>query len=274
LPIVHGLETIAKLSDDDDEVIAVINRTRQLCDSFLSGHKDATWDHIAEPFDQLCLAVTRISETYYLQKNNSLKTVPIIGYETGEHRTVTGALVDFFVTYQDLGDRYTDAAPIYYFAAVESVIEVLFVRLGDLVGSSQQHIGFTMKYHELAHDLYQIYYIFGVDAIEHNKPELLGLSLSNLRRIIKPAKIFNLNREHQDVCTMVVSLAAQGITALGDIAIKDDKRTISEYTVEILDKHAAKSQVTAALHQLSSEATIDHNNASVKHFLKSLEKLA
>jgi hypothetical protein len=270
LPIVHGLENLAKLSDDDDEVISALGRIRQLCDAFLDSHKDHAWSHIAGPFDEICLSVTRVSENYYLQKNNSLKTVPIIGYETGTHRTVTAALVDFFAAYRNLGDRYTDAAPLYYFAAIESVIEVLFVRLGDLVDSQAQHVGFTMKYHELAHQLYEIYYSFGIDAIEHDKPELLTLALSNMRRVIKPAKNFNLEDERQDLCTMAISLATQAIAAFGDIKIKDDGRTISGYTLETVTKHATKAQITASLATLAGKSEIDHDSPPVKKLLKKL----
>ena len=123
------------------------------------------WDHVAGPFGEICLSVTRITETYYLQKNNSLKTVPIIGYSTGDHKTVTATLVDFFYAYHDLGDRFTDTVPLYYFEAIESVIEVLFVRLSDIADNHQQDIGFNMKYYELARKLYMIYYTFGIDAI-------------------------------------------------------------------------------------------------------------
>jgi hypothetical protein len=270
LPIVRGLEHIAKISDDDDEIIAAIERIRQLCDIFLNHHKKHDWNHVAGPFDEICLSVTRITETYYLQKNNSLKTVPIIGYSTGEHRTVTAALVDFFCTYRDLGDRYTDTTPVYYFEAIESVIEVLFVRLADIVGNGQQNIGFNMKYHELARDLYVIYYIFGIDAIEHNKPELLTLSLSNLRRVIKPAKNFKLVNEQTELCNMIVELAARVVAGFGDIVLKD-KRSISVYTAEILSKHATRAQVAAAIARLGNDTSIDLDHKSVKTLLRSLD---
>jgi len=266
LPIARGLENLAKISHDDDEIIATIGRIRQLCDTFLDGHKKHAWEHIAGLFDEICLSVTRISEDYYLQKNNSLKTVPIIGYSTGKHQTVTAALVDFFCAYRDLGDRYTDAKPLSYFEAIESVIEVLFVRLGDITANGQQHIGFTMTYHELARELYKIYYIFGIDAIEHKKPELLGLALSNLRRIIKPAKNFKLDQERQELTNMIVGLAANGVIEFGDMAIKDDGRTIGSYTKETLDKHAASAQIAKAVKDLQTGKP----NASLKKLIKSL----
>ncbi len=250
LPVVRGLEDIAKISDDDDEVIAAIERIRQLTDAYLHDHRKHDWDHVAGPFDEICLSVSRITETYYLQKNNSLKTVPIIGYSTGAYRTVTAALVDFFLAYRDLGDRFTDTQPLMYFEAIESVIEVLFVRLADIVDNGQQNIGFNMKYHDLAQSLYSIYYTFGIDAVEHKKIDLLMLSLSNLRRVIKPAKNFKLDSERVELCNMIVELAASSVEAFGDVLLKD-KRTISDYTSEITSKHATHTQVVNAIARLA-----------------------
>ncbi len=272
MPIVHGLEIIAKLSDDDDEVIASLDRIRELCDIFLDGHRENAWDHIAGLFDEICLAVTRISETYYLHKNNSLKTVPIVGYTTGEHQTVTTALVDFFNTYRDLGERHTDATPLYYFEAIEGVIEVLFLRLGDIVENGQQNVGFNMKYHDLAHDLYQIYYEFGEDAIQHQKPELLGLALGNLRRIIKPAKTFGLDIARQELCAMIVGLAAEAIAQFGDIPVKQDERKISAYAIETLSKHATPAQIASSLASLKLPGTAKHSAAG-QEFLKQLRAI-
>jgi hypothetical protein len=271
LPFVRGLETIAKISEDDDEVITCLRCIRQLCDIFLEGHPDSTWDHIAGVFDEICLAVTRITEDYYLSKNNSLKTVPIVGYSTGEHQTVTTALVDFFKTYRNLGERYADATPLYYFEAIEGVIEVLFVRLGDIVESGQQKIGFNMKYHELAHDLYNIYYEYGQDAIEHDKPEQLGLALINLRRILKPAENFKLDNAREELCVMVVELAAEAISKFGDIAIRPgDERTIADYAAETLVKHAAKAHITTAITTAKKSDRIKQT-AAVQKFLRHLK---
>lgn len=252
LPIVRGLEAIAKLSDDDDETIAAITSIGKLCDVFLYNHRRHDWAHVAGPFDEICLSVTRISETYYLQKNNSLKTVPIVGFATGEHRSVTAALVDFFTKYGDLADRYKDTMPVSYFDAIEGVVEVLFIRLGDIVSGGRSNVGFNMVYHDLARDLYQIYYAFGIDAIEHGKPELLTLALGNLRRVIKPAKNFKLVDERARLCDYIVELAAKGCAAFGDITIKDT-RTISDYAVQTLDKHANLALITAAIDQLTAD---------------------
>jgi len=273
LYIIRDLEGIAKLSDDDDEIIAVINHIRLLCDTFLDGHKTHSWAHIDDVFDEICLSVTRISEDYYLQKNNSLKTVPIVAYRTGTHHTVTTALVDFFRAYSDLGDRHTDTLPLLYFEAIEGVIEVLFLRLGDIVKDGQQDIGYTATYHELARDLYKVYGAFGEDALEHGKPELLALVLSNLRRIIKPAKNYHLVGEHQELCNLLVKLAAGGVDAFGDIPIKTDGRTISEYTIESLSKHASKKDIAEALKGLDDFPIIPHPT-DVARFVKKIKASA
>ncbi len=198
--------------------------------------------------------------------------MPIIGYSTGAHHTVTAALVDFFSAYRDLGDRYTDTQPVYYFEAIESVIEVLFVRLADIVKSGQHNIGFNMKYHELARNLYEIYYTFGIDAIEHDKPELLTLSLSNLRRVIKPAKNFKLEAERATICSMIVALSVKGVTKFGNIIIKDT-RTLGDYTEETLDKHATKAQINAAIDALAADDAVDVKNAATKRLIKRLQTI-
>ena len=272
LPIVRGLENIAKLSDDDDEIIAVINHIRGLGDIFLEHHSKHDWEHVAGPFDEICLSVTRISETYYLQKNNSLKTVPIIGFSTGEHQTVTAALVDFFCAYRDLAERYTDARPVSYFEAAESVIEVLFVRLRDIAGSGEQHIGFNMKYYEMARDLYRIYYDFGIDAIEHDKPELLTLALGNLRRVIKPARLFDLETDRSMLTAMIVELALKGIAQFDDIKIKGE-RTISDYAYETLSKHASSEQISEAMAALGNHHGLSDKDAEKTAVKKLITKL-
>ncbi len=269
LPFVHGLETIAKISEDDDEVISSLDCVRRLCDIFLEGHPDSAWDHIAGVFDEICLAVTRITEDYYLNKNNSLKTVPIVGYSTGEHQTVTTALVDFFSTYRNLGERYADATPLYYFEAIEGVIEVLFVRLGDIVESGQQKIGFNMKYHELAHDLYKIYYEYGQDAIEHDKPEQLSLAFINLRRVLKPAQNFKLDDARQELCAMIVELAVEAIGQFGDISVKQDGRKLGSYAAETLSEYATDTQIRTIRAGLKLPRTANHP-ADVQKFLKRL----
>lgn len=268
LPIIHGLESIAKHSDTDDEIIAALTRIRQMTDEFFDSHKKHDWQHIAGVFDEICLSVSRISEDYYLQKNNSLKTVSIIAYSTGEYRTVTSMLVDFFLTYRDLSERYKGATPLSYFEAIESVIEVLFVRLGDIITSGQQNIGFNMKYHDLARELYKIYYEFGLDAIKDKKPELLALVLTNFRRVMKPAKIIRLSLERQELCTMFIDVSARGIVAFGDVAIKSDGRTISDYAYETLHKHSTNEHITNALALIKKSEEADTNSAPVKKLFK------
>jgi hypothetical protein len=248
LTIIRGLEDIARTADDDDEIMIAIGYIRSLCDAYLAGHKRAKWSEVATVFEESCLSVTRISETYYLQKDNPLKTVPIIGNVSGGHRSVTVVLVDFFTAYKDLADRYIDAYPQYYFEAIEAVVEALFVRLGDIVAGGRTTMGRNNVYHELAESLYSIYDTFGIDAIEHKKPELLALSIGNLRRVIRPAKNLGLASERTRITAMLVGLADEGIKTFGDIKLKGE-RTISMYAKETLDKHGKKEDIVEALEQ-------------------------
>lgn len=263
LTVVRCLENIAQMTDDDDEIIAAVGYMHALTDSYLERHKKAPWTDIASTFEEICLSVTRLSETYYLQKNNPLKTVPIIGHYTGEHHTVTAALVDFFRSYQDLADRYTDAYPINYFAAIEAVIEALFARLGDIVRDGQQMVGLNATYHDLTYSLYSLYVTFGLDAVEHHKPELLSLCMSNIRRIIKPAKNMKLESERRILTRMLLELALRGGLELGNVQIKDDGRTIADYTKVTLHKHALQADVEAALKELQAQG-IDIKDAKLK----------
>ena len=263
LTVVRCLENIAQMTDDDDEIIAAVGYMHALTDSYLERHKKAPWTDIASTFEEICLSVTRLSETYYLQKNNPLKTVPIIGHYTGEHHTVTAALVDFFRSYQDLADRYTDAYPINYFAAIEAVIEALFARLGDIVRDGQQMVGLNATYHDLTYSLYSLYVTFGLDAVEHHKPELLSLCMSNIRRIIKPAKNMKLESERRILTRMLLELALRGGLELGNVQIKDDGRTIADYTKVTLHKHALQADVDAALKELQAQG-IDIKDAKLK----------
>lgn len=263
LTVVRCLENIAQMTDDDDEIIAAVGYMHALTDSYLERHKKAPWTDIASTFEEICLSVTRLSETYYLQKNNPLKTVPIIGHYTGEHHTVTAALVDFFRSYQDLADRYTDAYPINYFAAIEAVIEALFARLGDIVRDGQQMVGLNATYHDLTYSLYSLYGTFGLDAVEHHKPELLSLCMSNIRRIIKPAKNMKLESERRILTRMLLELALRGGLELGNVQIKDDGRTIADYTKVTLHKHALQTDVDTALKELQTQG-IDIKDAKLK----------
>lgn len=252
LTIVRTLEDIAVMTDDDDEIIACVGAIKSLTDSYLARHKKAKWNDISQTFEEICMSVTRLSENYYLQKNNPLKTVPIIGHDTGEFRTVTAVLIEFFTSYKNLADIYTDIYPVHYFEAIEAVVEALFARLADFVGNRESTIGRNAIYHDLASSLYNLYMIFGLDAIEHKKPELLALSMGNLRRVIKPAKNLQLRHERMTLTVMFVELAMLGISELGDIPLKGE-RTISMYTIETLGKHAASEDIAIAFDGLDEK---------------------
>lgn len=273
LTIVRALEGIAKMTDDDDEVIAVISAIHALTDAYLARHSRAKWATIAPIFEEICLSVTRISETYYLQKDNPLKTVPIIGHYTGEYRTVTAALVDFFCSYRDLADRYTDAYPMYYFEAIEAVIEALFARLADIVANGQQHIGLNRTYYDMVRSLFSLYHAFGIDAIEHKKPELLALAMGNLRRIVKPAKHLKLTDERMALTHALIELGVKGIMELGDVQLKGE-RTISMYTLETCKKHATHKDILGALVALKNEVPAAFKNPATATLMSELDAIS
>jgi hypothetical protein len=256
LTVIRALEGIAKLARDDDEIIAAITAIHYLTDLYLARHPKASWKKIAPIFEDICLSVTRISETYYLQNDNPLKTVPIIGHATGEHQTVTAALVGFFCSYRDLADRYTDTYPKSYFEAIEAVVEALFARLAEISNNGQQYIGLNSTYNKLAYSLYSLYSVFGLDAIEHKKPELLALCMGNLRRVIKPAKNLGLDDERRFLTQMFIELAVKGVNELGDVLLKGE-RTITMYALETLDKHATAETIDESIDLLQHKDKVD-----------------
>lgn len=252
LTVVHGLEEIARNSTDDDEIIAVITYIQALTDNYLALHAHAAWADIAPIFEEICLSVARISESYYLQKDTPFRTVSAVAYATGENRTVTTTLVGFFQSYHDLADRYTDIYPVSFFAAIEGVTEALFVQLAGVMQSGRQYIGFNSVYAGITTSLCQLYGTFGLDAIEHNKPELLALCMTNLRRLMKPARHLQLGQEQQILIDIFMQLALNGVRDLGDVKLKGE-RTISAYTVETLGKHASAASVDAAVQKLAAD---------------------
>jgi hypothetical protein len=270
--IIRCLEHLAKMADDEDEVIACIEHIRELTDAYLSHRKKAEWTTVAGIFDESCLAVTRLAETYYLQKDNPLRTVPIIGHYTGEYSSATAALVEYFDSYADLGDRYPHVYPAHYFEAIESVVEALFTRYAEIVEAGQETRGLNMTYQILARRLYTIYRTFGIDAIEHYQPELLALSIANLRRIIKPAKNLKLTQERAELTRIILELALKGIAVLGDSLIKDT-RTMSAYVQVTLDKHANSALIAAALKELADEPDLDLRAEILAPFLTAVRKI-
>jgi hypothetical protein len=271
LTIIRGLEDIAMIAGDDDEIIAAVSYIQAFTDQYLQRHKKAKWAEISQTFEEICLAVTRLSEQYYLQGDDPLKTVPIIGHYTGEHRTVTAALVDFFTSYKDLADRYPDAYPQYYFEAVEAVNEALFARLGDIVADGRGYRGLNRTYHDLAFLLYSLYGTFGEDAVEHKKLPLLALCIANLRRVLKPAKNFGLVDERTAITEFIVTLAIHGVLVFGDIAMKGE-RTISMYALETLEKHGRREDIMRALDRVEAGGT-DLKDAAVKSLVKDLRSI-
>jgi hypothetical protein len=271
-PIIRALETIAKMADDDEIILCII-AIRELTDMYLKQHNDVSWQVVSTTFEEACSSVTRLAENYYLQPDNPLRTVPIMSYYTGEYRNVTAELMAFFLSYEDLGDRYMDTYPLHYFEAVEAVIESLLARYGEIVEAGQAGRGLNIAYHHFAHNLYTIYLKFGIDAIEHNKPELLALCLGNLRRIVKPARTFGLRDEHIEIVGIIIELALKGITSMGDIAVKSDGRTLTMYVLETLTKHADAKSIKQVMEPLMADHDIDTKKPAVKHLVNELKKL-
>ena len=108
-----------------------------------------------------------------------------------------------------------------------------------------------------------------MDAVTNKKPELLTMVLSNLRRVIKPAKNFKLKDERPDLCRMIIELSTRGILVFGDIVIKSGGRTIADYAVETLSKHATEAQASLAIANLRKQ-DIDLSSQEIKQLLKRL----
>ncbi len=268
ITVVRTIEGMAKMADDD-EVILAIDSIQDLLDDYLSQHKGKPWQEIAQIFEETCLSVTRIAEQYFIQGNNTLQTVPIIGHYTGEYQTVTGLLVKFFTTYDNLADDYADAYPVLYFEAIEAVIEVLFARYAEIVEAGRQTVGLNAQYQVLLKTLYGIYFTFGIDAIEHKKPELVALCLANLRRVIKPAKNLKLDDSYADILDAFVEIALKSVSQLGDTIVKDT-RTITDYSVQTLEKHATKPAVKAVVDAYKDDAGVDFTNDATKKLIKAI----
>jgi hypothetical protein len=271
-PIIRALETIANMADDDEIILCVI-AIHELTDEYLKQHSSVSWEAIASVFEDACSSVTRLAENYYLQPENPLRTVPIMSYYTGEYRNVTAELVSFFLSYQDLGDRYVDTYPLHYFEAIEAVLESMFARYGEIVEAGQAGRGLNVAYHHFARNLYNIYQKVGIDAIEHQKPELLALVMSNLRRIVKPAKNFGLHDEHAEIVAIIIELGMKGTSSMGDIAVKADGRKMSFYIVETLTKHGNTQLIKRSLDNLTNVSEIDLTKTEIKHLLAELRKM-
>lgn len=249
LIIIRGLEEIGKVSCDEDEIVLVIESIKDLTDSYLDQHKHVAWKEIADTFEEICLSVTRLAETYYLQSDNPLRSVPLISYYTGKMKSVSISLVNFFVEYKDLADLRTEAHPKLYFEAIESLIEILYMRIREIEDSGKSAIGLNGHYSKLTARLYTIYHRFALEAIEHKRPDLFGLSMGNLRRIIKSANRFKLEEERYAVTGQIIELSARALHELGDVKVKGD-RTVAVYAKETLEKHADKLEIERLFNEL------------------------
>lgn len=270
LIIVKALEEIGSLSHDEDEIVDVIECIQDITNSYLASHKDAPWSEIAEEFEAICLSIARLAETYYLQHDKPMKSVTPISYYTGKTKNVSISLVTFLASFKDLADLRIEAQPKLYFEAIEALIEVLFAQIKDIRDSGKIAIGLNGQHHILTEKLYSIYYNFALEAIEHKRADLFGLSLGNLRRVIKSANQFKLDEERAALTTIIVELSLRAVSAMGDAPIKND-RLISTYALETLQKHVSSDEIEKALNAASNNAAIDFDNNDVRSLKTQLE---
>jgi len=264
LVIIEGLEEIGGYSGEEDEIVEIIECVQKLMDSYVDHamRENESWQKIADTFEETCLAMARLAETYYLQSDNSFRSVTPIRYYTGKTNDVILSLIDFYTHYKNLADLRIEAYPVHYFEAVESLAEVLLTRIHMLQNSSKATIGLNSSYSVLTEKLYDIYNEFAQDAIEHNRPDLLGLSLSNLRRVLKSASQFKLADERAALVKTIIELSLRATATLGNVAIKD-KRTVSDYAVETIEKHASRQDIEDAFATLHETADIDFSKHDV-----------
>lgn len=270
LIIIKALEEIGTLSRDEDEIVEVIERVQVLTNLYLEGHKDAPWSEIAEEFEEICLSMIRLAETYYLQHDGAMKSVTPISYFTGKIKNVSISLVDFLTAYKNLADLRSEAQPKLYFEAIEAMIEILFAQIKVIKDSGKSVIGLNSKHGILTSQLYDIYYNFALEAIEDNRPDLFALSFSNLRRVIKSADQFKLDDERATITKIIIELAMRAAATMGDAKIKEDGRTISAYTLETL-KHATAEDIKAGLVATANNPVIDSDNSEVQKIRRILE---
>lgn len=263
LIMIKGLEEIGTLSRDEDEIVEVIERVQDITNLYLEAHKDAQWSEIAGEFEEICLSMIRLAETYYLQHDGPMKSVTPISYFTGKIKNVSISLVDFLTAYKNLADLRSEAQPKLYFEAIEAMIEILFAQIKTIQESGKFAIGLNSKHDILTSRLYDIYYNFALEAIEDNRPDLFVLSFGNLRRVIKSADRFKLDTERARLTRTIIELAMRAVTTMGDTNIKEDGRTISMYTLETL-KHASAEDIQHALTGLSTNTTIAFENSEVE----------
>lgn len=257
--VIRALEEMGKISADEHEIALIIQSVQDLTDAYLMLHEHAEWHEIREDFEEICLAMARLAEGYYLESDRPLRSVPLISYYTGKTKSVGMLLVNFFAKYQYLADASAKVYPKLYFESIEAVCEALYARAKVIHDSGKAAIGLNANYHILTSTIHAIYRDFAIEAVKHGQPELFGLSMSNLRRLIRSANRFGLDAEREVLARIIAELTVMGASQMGDVPIKNERR-VMEYGTETLQKHAWREDVDKALQELrgkSDDALLD-----------------
>lgn len=260
--MVRALEDIGQMSQEENEVVTIVEAVHNLTNAYLALHENTKWHEVGEDFEEICLSLTRLAEAYYL-RDAPMHSMPLISYYTGKTKSAGVALVKFFTAYKHLAHGGEEVRPKLYFDAVEALCEVLYARARALDDSGKAAIGLNGNTHMLTAQLYDIYREFGLQAVQHQQADMLGLSLGNLRRLVKSANKLKLVGEQKVVTQLITELTVTGIEIMGDVAIKGD-RTITEYSAEALQKHAHAKDVREALVKL------DNNSEAAERFRNAL----
>ena len=247
--LVRALEEMGRMSTEEHEIVLIIQGMQDLTDAYLMLHEHAPWSEISDDFEEICLSVARLAEGYYLESDRPLRSVPLISYYTGKTKSVGMVLVNFFAKYQHMVSVSPKTYPKSYFEAIEAVCEALYARVRAIHDTGKTAVGLNGNYHVLTSKLHAIYKDFAMEAVTHQQPELFGLSMSNLRRIIKSANRFGLNDEREVLALIIAELTVLGASQMGDVSIKNEM-TIMEYGAETLKKHAWREDNDRALHML------------------------
>ena len=267
LVIVRALEEMGEASQSETEIVTIVECVQDLTNSYLALHSKESWDEIGAVFEEICLSMGRLAESYYLNANQPLRSVPIVGYYTGRTRDVSVSFVNFFMGYRKLAAPRIEAYPKLYFEAVEALCEALHARISELNETGKGSIGLNRNYHTLTNRLYKIFDGFALEAVEHHRADLFALSVSNLRRIMASAHTFNLGKERQAVAKILLSLAAaRSASAMTDMHIKG--RPMADYVVEVLEGKATKDELEAAFSKIPKTHQTDVMGAIKERLLQ------
>lgn len=257
LIVVRALEEMGEMSHDETETVTIIECVQDLTNTYFALHEKASWNEIGGAFEEVCTSMIRLAESYYLQAEYPVRSVPLVSYYTGKHRDVSVSFVNFFMGYRNLADLRIEAYPKQYFEAVEALCEALYTRISDINESGRAAIGMNGNYHVLTARLYKIYTSFALEAIQHKRPDLFALSMGNLRRILKSANSFKLEGEREVIAKIILDLTAKSTAVMPDLQVKG--RSILEYVVDVLGKYTTTKDIEAVFAEIpetKQDATI------------------